>query len=288
MNYRHAFHAGNFGDVLKHVVLVELLSRLVAKDKPLFFLDTHAGRGAYDLDSAEARRAGEARGGILRLAQQGGLPPAARRYVEAVRASDPRNAERIQSYPGSPLLAAGLLRPTDRAAACELQPGEAAALRRALAGDRRFAVHQRDGYEALGALLPPKERRGLVLVDPPYEAQEQEFGTLLAGLGRALERWPTGVYAIWYPIKLAGPVRRFQDALLALGAQPLLVAELCVHPRDSRAGLNGSGMAVLNPPWQADAALADALPAVHAALSPDGAGDARVDWLRREAKASAR
>lgn len=280
MNYRHAFHAGNFGDVLKHLVLVELLTRLTAKDKPLFFLDTHAGRGRYDLAADEARRSGEAREGILRLAAVEALPDAARRYVEAVRASDPGNSARIRFYPGSPRLAARLLRPSDRGALCELAPREAAALRREFAGDRRFAVHERDGYEALAALVPPRERRGLVLVDPPYEAQDQEFVAIHDALGRALERWPTGVYAIWYPIKLAGSVQRFHEALLQRGVERLFVAELCVHPRDSRAGLNGSGMAIVNPPWQSDLAIAQALPAVHAALAPDGAGDTRSAWLR--------
>lgn len=279
MNYRHAFHAGNFGDVLKHLVLVELLSRLTAKDKPLFFLDTHAGRGRYDLASEEARRGGEAKGGVLRLAARGPLPPAAQRYVDAVRAADPGNARDIRYYPGSPRLAVDLLRPGDRAALCDLAPREAAALRAEFGGDRRVAVHERDGYEALGALLPPRERRGLVLVDPPYEAQEREFGSLTAALGRALARWPSGVYALWYPIKLPGPVQRFHDALCASGVERLLAVELCVHPRDSRAGLNGSGVAVINPPWQSDAALAEALPAVHEALAVGGAGDWRVAWL---------
>jgi 23S rRNA (adenine2030-N6)-methyltransferase len=280
VNYRHAFHAGNFGDVLKHLVLVELLTRLTAKDKPLLFLDTHAGRGRYDLDSDESRRAGEAKAGILRLAAAGALPPAAQRYMEAVRATDPANAERIRFYPGSPRLAAQLLRPLDRGALCELAPREAAALRQEFAGDRRFAVHERDGYEALAALVPPKERRGLVLIDPPYEAQDHEFGAIHDALGRALERWPTGVYAIWYPVKLSGSVQRFHEALLQRGVERLFVAELCVHPRDSRAGLNGSGMAIVNPPWQSDLAIAEALPAVHAALSPGGAGDTRTAWLR--------
>ncbi len=279
MNYRHAFHAGNFGDVLKHLVLVELLTRLTAKDKPLFFLDTHAGRGRYDLESEESRRAGEAKAGILRLAAAGPLPPAAQRYVETVKASDPANAERIRFYPGSPRLAAQLLRPADRGALCELAPREAAALRREFAGDRRFAVHERDGYEALAALVPPRERRGLVLVDPPYEAQDQEFVAIHDALGRALTRWPTGVYAIWYPIKLSGSVQRFHEAVLQCGVERLFVAELCVHPSDSRAGLNGSGVAIVNPPWQTDTALVQALPAVHAALSPGGAGDVRGTWL---------
>jgi 23S rRNA (adenine2030-N6)-methyltransferase len=280
MNYRHAFHAGNFGDVLKHLVLVELLARLTAKDKPLFFLDTHAGRGRYDLNGDESRRAGEAREGILRLAAADPRPEAAQRYLGTVRASDPANAASIRFYPGSPRLAAQLLRPGDRGAFCELAPREAAALRQEFGGDRRLAVHERDGYEALAALLPPRERRGLVLVDPPYEAQEQEFDAIRAALGRAFERWPTGVYAIWYPIKRSGPLQRFHEALLALGVERLFVAELCVHPRDSRAGLNGSGMAIVNPPWQSDVAIAAALPEVHAALAPDGAGDTRAAWLR--------
>ncbi len=280
MNYRHAFHAGNFGDVLKHLVLAELLHRLTAKDKPLFFLDTHAGRGRYDLASEEARRSGEARGGIQRLAAAGPLPSAGQRYVDAVRACDPANVAAIRVYPGSPLLAAALLRPADRGALCELAPREASLLRREFAGDGRFAVHERDGYEALGGLLPPRERRGLVLVDPPYETQDQEFDAVVAALGRALARWPTGVYAIWYPIKRAGPAQRFHEALASLGAGQLLAVELCVHPRDNRAGLNGAGVAVINPPWQMDAALGETLPAVHRALAPGGEGDWRVDWLQ--------
>jgi 23S rRNA (adenine2030-N6)-methyltransferase len=282
MNYRHAFHAGNFGDVLKHLVLVELLTQLTAKDKPLFFLDTHAGRGQYDLESPEGRRSGEADAGIRRLAAASGLPEAARRYVELVRASDAGNAERIRSYPGSPRIASLLLRDGDRAALCELQRGEAVALRRACGGDARFAVHERDGYEALGALLPPRERRGLVLVDPSFESQEGEFDSLVAALGRALARWPLGTYAIWYPIKRPGPAKRLHDGLVAAGARRLLVAELCIHPRDNRAGLNGSGVAIINPPWKTDLALSEALPAVHAALSPDGAGDWRVSWVAND------
>ena len=279
MNYRHAFHAGNFGDVLKHIVLVGLLDRLVQKDKPLFFLDTHAGRGRYDLAGEAARRGNEARDGIRRIEAAGELPPLAGRYLSLVRGFDEANAERTRWYPGSPRLAAMILRPGDRAALCELAPREAGELKKEFARDRRFAVHERDGYEALKGLLPPKERRGLVLVDPPYESQEREFHAVAEALAAAQRRWPQGVYAAWYPIKRAEPIASFHRSLVTQGVEKALVAELTVHPADSDVGLNGSGMVLLNPPWQLDDELAASLPAVHAALAPEGAGGARVDWL---------
>jgi 23S rRNA (adenine2030-N6)-methyltransferase len=285
LNYRHAFHAGNFGDVLKHIVLVALLERLTQKDKPLFFLDTHAGRGRYDLGGEAARKSGEASAGIGRLAEARGLPRLAARYLELVRSLDPENATRVRFYPGSPRLAAMLMRPADRAALCELAPREAEALRQEFSRDGRFSVHMRDGYESLKALLPPPERRGLVLVDPPYEAQEQEFGTVAEALAAAQRRWPQGVFAAWYPIKRAATVAAFHASLAARGVRELLVAELSVHPQDSAVGLNGSGMALLGPPWRLDEELAAALPAVHAALAPAGAGGTRVEWIVPEVAA---
>jgi 23S rRNA (adenine2030-N6)-methyltransferase len=281
MNYRHAFHAGNFGDVLKHIVLVGALERLVQKDKPLFFLDTHAGRGRYDLAGEAARKAGEARGGIGRLEAARGLPPLAARYLSMVRSFDESNATRIRWYPGSPRLAAMILRPGDRAALCELAPREASDLKREFARDRRFAVHERDGYESLKALLPPKERRGLVLIDPPYESQEQELATVARALAATQRHWPQGVYAAWYPIKRSDAINSFHRALVAHGATDVLVAELLVHPADSGVGLNGSGMVLLNPPWKLDGELAATLPAVQAALAPEGAGGTRVEWLAK-------
>jgi len=279
VNYRHAFHAGNFGDVLKHIVLVGLLERLAEKDKPFFFLDTHAGRGRYDLEGDAARRSGEARDGIGRIEAAGELPRLAARYLALVRSLDPANAARIRHYPGSPRLAAMLLRDTDRAALCELAPREAGDLRNEFGRDPRFAVHLRDGYEALRALLPPKERRGLVLVDPPYETQEQELATVAEALAAAQRRWPQGVYAAWYPIKRAEAVATFHRALVRHGVTEALVVELSVHPADSGVGLNGSGMVLLNPPWKLDEALAATLPSVHAALAPDGGGGTRIEWL---------
>lgn len=279
MNYRHAFHAGNFGDVLKHVVLVGLLEKLAQKEAPFFFLDTHAGRGCYDLSGEAARRSGEAQAGILRLAVAPELPALATRYLALVRGFDAANVAAIRNYPGSPRLAAMLMRPGDRAALCELAPREAEGLRREFSHDERFAVHLRDGYESLKALLPPKERRGLVLLDPPYESQEVEFGKVVDALAAAQRRWPQGVFAAWYPIKRAAGAAAFLAALAARGVTELLVAELSVHPADSSAGLNGSGMALLNPPWKLDEELAATLPGVHAALAPAGAGGTRVEWL---------
>ncbi|MDE2408391.1 MAG: 23S rRNA (adenine(2030)-N(6))-methyltransferase RlmJ, partial [Xanthomonadaceae bacterium] len=185
MNYRHAFHAGNHADVLKHVVLLALCETLTAKPSPCFALDTHAGRGLYKLDGEAAQATGEAADGIARLQAEAPREPAIQRYLAAVRAC--RDAHGTHAYPGSPWLLAQALRDTDRIAACELHPEEAHVLRGHCAGDPRIAVHARDGYAALKALLPPKHgtqkfARGLVLIDPPYEAQLAEFDTALAAL----------------------------------------------------------------------------------------------------------
>ena len=279
VNYRHAFHAGNFGDVLKHIVLVALLERMTQKDKPLFFLDTHAGRGRYDLDAPALARSREADRGIRRLATTPGLPPLARRYVEIVRGFDPANADRIRHYPGSPRIAAMLLRATDRAAFCELEPGEAEALRREFAGDGRFAVHRRDGYEALKGLLPPSERRGLVMIDPPYETRQQELWRVADALAEAHGRWPQGVYAAWYPIKRAAPIAALHDSLVRRGLPALLAVELSLQPEDSEAGLNGSGVLLVNPPWRIEEEIAATLPPVHAALATERAGGTRIERL---------
>lgn len=277
MKYRHACHAGNFADVLKHVVLVATLARLTLKERALFYLDTHSGRARYDLASRES--AAEAARGILRLAaaEPTRLPAPVHRYLDLVRAFDPENATALRWYPGSPRIAAALLRPHDRAAVCEAEAGEAGLLRREFHGDPRFGVHCRDGFEALGALLPPAEGRGLALIDPPYEAQEDDLERVAEALVATAVRWPQGVLAAWYPIKLAVVSARFQRRLLAAGLKRLLAVELCVHPDDSRVGLNGSGMLLVNPPWQLDAELRAVLPALHAILAPDGSGRYRVE-----------
>lgn len=275
MNYRHAFHAGNFADVHKHLVLVALLERLSRKPTPLLFLDTHAGRGRYDLKSADATRSGEWRTGIARLsgaARRSLRSQIARRYVERLAEAVP------DEYLGSPLLALRSLRENDRAVFVEAQPAEAAALERELPRRRNVSVICGDGYETLKALLPPKENRGLVLIDPPYEA-ENEFARVEQALQLGLKRWPNGMFAAWYPLKASRESQRMLTRLAESGLHRLMLTELWVRPRDLPMGLNGSGLVIANPPWQLDQALGPALAEVHALLDPQRAGGVRLDWL---------
>lgn len=280
MKYRHACHAGNFADVCKHVALVATLVRLGEKDRPLFLLDTHAGRGRYDLDAPGT--AGEAAGGVRRLADPAGpgTPAPVARYLGILREFNAGGA--IREYPGSPLIAMALLRAQDRAAFCEVMPAEADRLRAELRRDARAGVHCRDGFEAAGALLPPREKRGLLLIDPPYEETEADFARVAAALAAAAARWPQGTLAAWYPIKQGAVAARFLRGLVESGLRRLLAAELCIHPDDSRVGLNGSGMVFVNPPYRLDADLDQALPWLHRALSPQGAGRTRVELLAGE------
>ena len=277
MNYRHAYHVGNFADVLKHVTLVALLEHLGRKDTPYFLLDTHAGRGDYPLAAPETQRAGEYRDGILRLLGAEHPPPAVARYLDVVRELGFEDGHLV-TYPGSPRIAVALLRIDDRAALCELEPREAAALRALFRGHARAQVHERDGYEALLALVPPREKRGLVLLDPPFE-QPDEFDRLERALVLAHDRWPGGVYAAWYPIKAGGADGRFLARMEASGIRRQLVAELTIERDDSPGGLNGAGMLIVNPPWQLDERLAGALPWLQQRLAAERRGRQRVSWL---------
>ncbi len=282
MNYRHAFHAGNHADVLKHVVLLALCDALTAKPAPCFALDTHGGRGLYKLDGEAAQATGEAADGIARLQAEAPRNPAIQRYLAAVRAC--RAQHGATAYPGSPWLLSHALRETDRIAACELHPEEAAVLSQHFARDPRLAVHARDGYAALKALLPPKHgaqkfARGLVLIDPPYEAQLAEFDIALAALREGLTRWPQGMFALWYPIKQGRALQPFRRAAAKLPAKSALLLELLVRPDDSPLRMNGSGMLLLNPPWQFDATMTPALDALRRALGESGAS-AQVAWLK--------
>jgi 23S rRNA (adenine2030-N6)-methyltransferase len=260
MNYRHAFHAGNFADCVKHAVLVWLLRAMARKPKPFLVLDTHAGAGAYDL-AAEAERTGEWRQGIARLL--GGSAPAPLADFLGV-------VETLGLYPGSPSIAAALLRPSDRLVACELHPEDASALRGHFGRNPQVAVHCRDGYEALGAFLPPQERRALILIDPPYE-EADEFSTLAARLRAAYEKFPSGVFMAWYPIKHRAPVRAFHDALRGGAMRDVVAAEFLIRPDLDPSRLNGCGLLLVNPPWR----FADEVPPIlHALLArlSDGAG----------------
>jgi 23S rRNA (adenine2030-N6)-methyltransferase len=285
MNYHHAFHAGNFADVFKHTILIGLLQALKEKPAPFCYLDTHAGAGRYDLRGVEASKTGEAEDGIVRLlGARVAAVPLLHTYLDLIAALNLAgySGHAIAIYPGSPLIASHLLRQSDRAVLCELQGDEAAALKTLFSGDTRIGVHQRDGYAALGALLPPKERRGLVLIDPPFEAQEGEFRAIEAALKTAYARWPTGIYAIWYPIKQREATRPFLRWFAANGMHKTLVAELLVHAGDSPLRLNGCGMVIVNAPWKFDDQLRDLLPLLLKELASEPTGSTRIDWLVRD------
>ncbi|HET8764213.1 MAG TPA: 23S rRNA (adenine(2030)-N(6))-methyltransferase RlmJ, partial [Rhodanobacter sp.] len=286
---------GNFADVLKHAVLLALVEALKQKPAPFCVIDTHAGSGCYALGGVEAGKTGEYKDGIARLmypdlhtdhATAPALPPLLRRWLDGILAL-PGNEQGLALYPGSPLQAAAALRPGDSAQLCELQPEEAARLRSVLHHDRRLHVHARDGYAALKALLPPPERRGLVLIDPPYEAQEAEFDLVARALKEALARWPTGIYAVWYPIKRRSQVQPFLRWLGHCSAKRVLCVELLVHPDDTPLRLNGSGMAILNAPWRLDEALREPLQALARLLGQGRPATTTLDWLRSEADAAA-
>jgi len=277
VNYRHAFHAGNFADVHKHLVLLALIERLKHKPKALFYLDTHAGRGWYDLRGEDAMRSGEWRDGIARLA--GAQPKSAdfSRYLQAVKS--PGGAP--TRYPGSPIVAINALRDIDRVVLVERQAAEAQALEQTAQAKRGVSVVCGDGYAALKTYLPPRENRGLVLIDPPYES-ERELADADQALRLGLSRWPNGVFVLWYPIKAGAQSQRLHAVLEASGLRKLLLLELSVRPADSPVALNGSGLVVANPPWRFDSEIGEALTELHAALAPDGVGASRVEWLAPE------
>lgn len=274
MNYRHAYHAGNFADVVKHAALALVLDHLRKKDTPFCVVDTHAGTGCYDLQGIEAGKTGEYQEGIARLLTGPALPPLLDGYLAAVRGVN-EDWPHLRFYPGSPRIARMRLRPQDRLALVELHPEEALALRREFAGDPQVGVHAGDAYTALKALLPPKERRGLVLIDPPFEVTD-EFQRITRGLRQALQRWPTGIYGIWYPIKAPETAERFLGEIATLG-RPCFTSELFRTPPDDPSRLNGSGLLLINPPWKLDEALAELLPVLAGRLG--ASGPCGVRWL---------
>lgn len=282
MNYRHAYHAGNFADVLKHAVLTLILRYMTQKPQPMRVIDVHAGVGLYDLAGIEAGKTGEWREGIGRLlaaplAGEAGtlLAP----YLDAVTSLNEPGAP-LRYYPGSPLLARKLLRRSDTLIANELHPEDFETLKHHLKGSPNTRVMNLDAWVALKSLLPPPERRGLVLIDPPFEATD-EFDKLSASLAEAIRRFATGTYVVWYPIKDAREVSHFLKRVRALGLPKLINVELAVCAREARPGLNETGVLIVNPPYVLGRELAALLPGLCKALAADAQAAFRVDdWSK--------
>ncbi len=280
LSYRHAFHAGNHADVLKHASLSLLLASFRQKDKPFIVIDTHAGGGIYDLEAERAQKNSEFKKGIARLWPERAQWPELADYFQAIAAHNVDDTLRF--YPGSPDIAAQLTRPQDRLALMELHNREIDDIRAHLGWDKRVALHHRDGLEGLVALVPPTPRRGLVLIDPPYERHE-EYREVPQAVQKAWQRWPTGTYVIWYPLLAIG---RDGSAVMLQQMKRahygnLLIAEIEVDSQHPEFGMHGSGLAIINPPWQLDKQLESILPRLSKVLQAGARPSWKVEWLTR-------
>lgn len=276
LSYRHGFHAGNHADVLKHAVVSLIIRHLCNKDKPFFYLDTHAGAGQYDLESSQARKNREHESGITRLMASPCIPPLLEDYLAVVRSLN--TGKRVRFYPGSPALVRQWIRAGDRIHLCERHSSEVAALKRVFANDPAVRVLDWDGYQALKTLLPPPERRGLILIDPAYEARD-EWQRLLLGVQDALRRWPTAIVAIWYPVQDRLTTDERLRKIRRLGIPGTLMIELSVRRQEAETCLTGSGLIVINPPWTLEEQLRTLLPALRDVLSGQNQGSYRLEWL---------
>lgn len=274
LSYRHSFHAGNFADVIKHVCLLDILDYLTQKDKPLCYIDTHAGSGAYSLQSASAQKNQEYNTGIGKLWQATDLPPALQRYLQQVRAFNSSN--RLTAYPGSPWFAQQALRASDRLLLCELHSSEVPLLRNQFRQDKRVHIRHEDGLAFCNAALPPKEKRALVLIDPSYEIKT-EYQQVADTLIKAHKRFATGCYALWYPVTERAYIDRLEKTLKRSGIRNILLLELSIAP-DTQPGMTASGMIIINPPWQLAATMQQVLPVLAQQLAGDS-GTFRNQWL---------
>lgn len=280
LSYRHSFHAGNHADVLKHIVLMLILENLKLKDKGFYYLDTHAGVGRYQLSSDEAEKTGEYKEGIGRLWERTDLPQEISRYVDLIKHLN-FGAKALRYYAGSPLIAAQLLRPQDRALLTELHPRDFPLLRNNFKEFKNVSVKCDNGFQQLKATLPPKERRGLVLIDPPYELKE-DYDLVVKVAEEGYKRFATGTYAIWYPVVLRQQTKRIFKGLQASGIRKILKIELAVRPDSDQRGMTASGMAVINPPWTLENQMKAILPYLVKTLVPEGTGSWTVEWITPE------
>lgn len=281
MNYQHAYHAGSFADVFKHILLIALLDLLKQKPTPFCYLDTHAGCGYYDLEQIQTSKTKEYLDGIIKTIRAENPPALIQRYLDYIHTINKQlghpHSNSLRYYPGSPLIAQHALRPQDRMVACELQSDAYRSLRAALGGRPNVALHHMDGYLGLKAFLPPKERRGIILIDPPYESTEE-----LAYIGRqlslALQRFPMGIFALWYPIKDRVLTERFINNCHKTIKKTILVAELTIYPNLPQY-LNGCGLAIVNPPWKLDKTFQTVMPWLWKALTINDQGGQRIFTL---------
>ncbi|QWA11384.1 23S rRNA (adenine(2030)-N(6))-methyltransferase RlmJ [Sodalis ligni] len=279
LSYRHSFHAGNHADVLKHTVLSLILAAMKEKDKPFLYLDTHAGAGRYLLNSDRAERTGEYREGIARIWQREDCPALLEPYLTVINHYN--RSGTLRYYPGSPLIARQLLREHDRLHLTELHSSDYPLLRSEFQKDPRAEVLRADGYQQLKSQLPPPSRRGVILIDPPYE-MKTDYQDVVAGIQEGYKRFATGVYALWYPVVLRQNVKRILAGLEKTGIRRILQIELALRPDSDQRGMTASGMIVINPPWMLEQQMNELLPWIHQALVPEGIGHTLVRWVAPE------
>lgn len=283
MNYRHSYHAGSFSDVLKHLVLIALLQASANKNNPFCVIDTHAGLGFYDLFSESANKTQEYKNGMSKILESENPPLLVKKYIYCMhRLNNELSGSRFAStryYPGSPYIARFCLRPQDRLIACELQPQDYTSLKQVFSNDRQVSVHHLDGFLSLKAFLPPKEKRGVILIDPSYESPN-DYAKIITALQPALKRFATGIYAIWYPLKDPVPVKRLQNAIQELTTQPIFLLELSILPELPNR-LTGCGMLIINPPWKFDNLMQATLPWLWQTLSSHQQGGYCTKFLKK-------
>ncbi|EKO3453398.1 23S rRNA (adenine(2030)-N(6))-methyltransferase RlmJ [Vibrio fluvialis] len=275
LSYRHSFHAGNHADVVKHIVQSLILSALQQKDKPFVYHDTHSGVGRYDLTHEWSEKTGEYKQGIARLWQQTEVPEDIHSYLDAIKALND-NGE-LRYYPGSPRVARAHLRSHDRMVLTELHPSDYPLLEQEFHRDRQVAIFKEDGFARLKGSLPPKERRGLVLIDPPYELAK-EYRDVVQAIAQSYKRWATGIYAIWYPVVNRCDIDDMIEGLQGLGIRKILQIELGVSPDTNERGMTASGMIVINPPWKLESQMQSILPFLKEAIAP-ATGHYKVEWI---------
>ena len=279
LGYQHGYHAGNFADVLKHIVLIEVLNYLKRKETALCYIDTHAGRGIYRLEGPEAQKNKEYMTGIGRLLERADPPGGVAPYVSTVREFNSGN--QLNTYPGSPVIAAHLLRKQDRLFCYELHPREFRVLQEQLKADKRIKTYQNDGFNSSGGLLPPKERRGLVLIDPPYELKT-DYQNVVSALQAFYKRFPGGCYLLWYPVVTRSLSRAMERALKTSGIKNMLLLELGVKPDAPGLGMTACGLIIVNPPWALADEMKALMPWLAETLGENQQGHYRIEQLVAE------